>query len=150
MVTSEQLNGQWTQLQGHLQERWGELTNDDLSQFNGRVKQLVGFVAQKTGAAKQEVEEYIDEFAQTGASVMNNVTDSLQDYTNRARETVGEYASTATDAVREGYDRAAKSVHEGYEQATDCIRRSPMESLAVSFGTGIITGVIVTLLLRRQ
>jgi len=150
MVTTEQLNGRWTELRGHLQERWGDLTDNDLSRFNGRVNQLVGFITQKTGAAQQEVEQYIDEFAQAGVSTMHNASAAVQDYASRATETVNEYAASATEAMHEGYDRAARSMQDGYEQTVDVVRRSPMESLAVSFGTGLITGVIVTLLLRRN
>ncbi|MBI1348223.1 DUF883 family protein [bacterium] len=150
MVTSEQINGRWTELKGSLQERWGELTDDDLSQFQGRMNQLVGFIAQKTGTAKQEVEAYIDEFVDHGVSSMYSASEAVQDYAGRAQEQIQQYAEATEQAFRQGYDEASRRLQQNYQQASECVRRNPLESLAISFGAGIVTGVVVTLLSRRN
>jgi ElaB/YqjD/DUF883 family membrane-anchored ribosome-binding protein len=66
-----------------------------------------------------------------------------------AVETAGRYAEQASEAFREQYDHAAESVRAGYERAGEMVRRSPVESVAVAFGAGIITGVVVGLMMRK-
>ena len=52
------------------------------------------------------------------------------------------------DAFQETSHRAAASVREGYAEVEHMVRQRPIESLAVCFGAGVITGVVVSLLLR--
>jgi ElaB/YqjD/DUF883 family membrane-anchored ribosome-binding protein len=44
----------------------------------------------------------------------------------------------------------SSSVQSGYEQAEQTIRHNPMESIMVSFGAGLISGVLVGLCLRSR
>ena len=52
--------------------------------------------------------------------------------------------------VQEGYQQASKSVQDGFEQAERTVRQRPVESLAVAFGTGVITGLLVALVVRSR
>jgi ElaB/YqjD/DUF883 family membrane-anchored ribosome-binding protein len=52
--------------------------------------------------------------------------------------------------MRAGYEGVAESIRSGYDQAQGTVRRNPMESVAVAFGAGIITGVIVGLVLKSK
>ncbi|MEM8628028.1 MAG: CsbD family protein, partial [Pseudomonadota bacterium] len=40
----DQIEGNWKQFKGQAQQKWGELTNDDLDQVNGHKTELVGKV----------------------------------------------------------------------------------------------------------
>lgn len=139
MVTRQQLEGQWNQVKGRIKERWGQLTDDELMQVEGNANQLVGTIQKKTGESKQAIEDFLEEVVSEGASLMNKVSDTAKDYAGKAQQ-----------VVQENYDRAAESVREGYQQAATCVKRHPMESLGVAFGTGIITGVVIGLVLRGR
>jgi uncharacterized protein YjbJ (UPF0337 family) len=60
------LEGKWKQLKGNVQQKWGELTNDDLDRIEGRYEELVGLVQEKYGRtradAEKEVQEFVDSF----------------------------------------------------------------------------------------
>ncbi len=58
-----EIEGKWLQARGKVRERWGKLTDDDLDVIAGKRDQLAGILQQRYGAAKEEVEEQIDEFA---------------------------------------------------------------------------------------
>lgn len=47
MLTREELQGHWNQVKGQIQERWGEITNDELREVEGNTDQLVGLIQQK-------------------------------------------------------------------------------------------------------
>lgn len=39
------VEGNWKQTKGKIKEKWGQLTDDDLSQINGRRDQLEGKIS---------------------------------------------------------------------------------------------------------
>lgn len=138
MANRQQLEGKWNEVKGKLKEKWGALTDDDLVRGEGNVEQLVGVIQRKTGKAKEEVEKFIDEIVGDSEGMYDRVASTAREYTDQAGQ-----------ALREGYDRTASQMSEGYRQAEQTIKRNPVESIAVAFGVGIVSGVLVGLMLRR-
>ena len=138
MINEQMLQGNWNEIKGKLRSRWGVLTEDDVSAFNGNVDQLVGTIQRKTGAARESVEQFFEQFSANGASAIS-----------QAGEAVRSFAHQAAEAVQHTSQQAADSVREGYAEVEELVRRRPAESLAVCFGAGAITGVVIGLLLRR-
>jgi uncharacterized protein YjbJ (UPF0337 family) len=56
------IQGQWKQAGGKVKEKWGKLTDDDLTVINGKRDQLVGLVQERYGIAKDAAEKQISEF----------------------------------------------------------------------------------------
>lgn len=61
-MNSDILEGNWKQLKGRVQEKWGDLTNDELDQIEGRREVLVGKIQEKYGRSKAEAEREVDDF----------------------------------------------------------------------------------------
>lgn len=61
--TWDKIQGNWKQFKGSVQERWGELTNDEVDQIEGEREQLAGRIQEKYGIAKEEANRQIDEWA---------------------------------------------------------------------------------------
>lgn len=61
-MNKNELKGQWKQFKGSVQERWGELTNDDVDQVEGEFQQLVGKIQERYGIAQEEAERQVDEW----------------------------------------------------------------------------------------
>ena len=61
-MNSDTLKGQWKQLRGQVQETWGELTEDDLDQVEGREDILEGKLQERYGLAREEAQVQIREF----------------------------------------------------------------------------------------
>jgi uncharacterized protein YjbJ (UPF0337 family) len=59
----DQVKGNWKQFTGKVKERWGKLTDDDLTTVEGRRDQLAGRIQERYGIAKEQAEREIDEFA---------------------------------------------------------------------------------------
>jgi uncharacterized protein YjbJ (UPF0337 family) len=49
--------GKWRQLKGTLQERWGQLTHDDLDVVRGDQEMLTGRIQERYGLAREEAEK---------------------------------------------------------------------------------------------
>ena len=58
----DEVQGNWRQLKGLVQERWGELTDDDLDRINGRREQLEGMLQERYGKSWQAAHEEVDEW----------------------------------------------------------------------------------------
>lgn len=138
-VNQQTLEGNWNEIKGKLRERWGHLSGDELESAHGDVDQLVGTIQQKTGEARSSVEQYLEELTNNGSSVVA-----------KAAETVREYAHTAQESVQDAAKQAADAVKTGYEKTEQAVQKRPLESLGVSFGAGLITGVVVGLMLRSR
>jgi uncharacterized protein YjbJ (UPF0337 family) len=61
----DQLEGKWKQYSGKVKEKWGNLTDDDLTIIHGKREQLVGKIQERYGIAKEEAEKQVDEFARS-------------------------------------------------------------------------------------
>ena len=57
-----QLKGNWNQLTGMLKAKYGNLTDDDLKVAEGKAEELIGILQKKTGKAKDELVEELEEF----------------------------------------------------------------------------------------
>jgi uncharacterized protein YjbJ (UPF0337 family) len=60
----DQIAGNWKQFHGKVKEKWGKLTDDDLTTIAGKRDQLAGFLQQKYGYAKDQAEKELDAFTQ--------------------------------------------------------------------------------------
>ncbi|MBW4710657.1 CsbD family protein [Roseobacter sp. YSTF-M11] len=56
------IKGNWKQLTGSIQSKWGELTNDEIDQVQGDRERLAGLIQERYGVAKEEAENQIDAF----------------------------------------------------------------------------------------
>jgi uncharacterized protein YjbJ (UPF0337 family) len=61
-MNSDQIEGNWKQLSGKIKEKWGKLTDDDLTQIAGKRDQLVGKIQEHYGIKKEEAEKQLNEF----------------------------------------------------------------------------------------
>lgn len=59
-MNRDQLEGNWRQIKGAIQERWGKLTDDDLDVIDGRRERLVGKLQERYGLAKAAAERELD------------------------------------------------------------------------------------------
>jgi len=56
------LKGKWNEIKGRVKEKWGKLTDDDLTAVEGKKKKLLGLLQQKYGYAKDKAEQEYKDF----------------------------------------------------------------------------------------
>lgn len=61
-MNSDQLKGNWKEMKGKAQQKWGDLTDSDLDKVEGKRTELVGKIQQKYGKSKEEAEREVDDF----------------------------------------------------------------------------------------
>jgi len=53
-------SGQWKRIKGDVKKKWGELTDDQLTEGEGNRDKLVGYIQQKYGETKEAINDQID------------------------------------------------------------------------------------------
>ncbi|QDT54838.1 hypothetical protein Pan44_28760 [Caulifigura coniformis] len=139
MITRQELEGSWNSVKGKLQERWGQLTDNDLTQFKGDANQLIGAIQAKTGETRRAVEDFLQSAMKNSGSAVQQAVSTAKDYAGQAKQVAGER-----------YEQALEGVQVGMKEAEAMVRRSPMESVAVAFGAGLIAGVVAGLVLKSS
>ena len=56
----DRIEGNWKQVTGHVKEKWGKLTDDDLTVVAGRRDKLAGKIQERYGMTKDEVEQQLN------------------------------------------------------------------------------------------
>lgn len=60
------LIGKWKEIKGSVKEKWGKLTDDDLSVVEGKKEKLLGLLQKRYGytedKAEQEYNDFIDRY----------------------------------------------------------------------------------------
>lgn len=61
-MNTDILAGKWKQLKGRIQEKWGELTDDEVDQIQGKQDVLIGKLQEKYGYTRSEAEREVNDF----------------------------------------------------------------------------------------
>lgn len=54
------LEGNWNEIKGKLKQKYGDLTDNDLTYAKGKEEELFGRLQQRLGKSKEEIKKEID------------------------------------------------------------------------------------------
>jgi len=57
------VQGNWKQMTGKVKEQWGKLTDDDLTEIDGRREQLEGKIQERYGYTKDQAKKAVDDWS---------------------------------------------------------------------------------------
>lgn len=60
----DRIEGNWKQFSGKAKEKWGELTDNELTQINGQREQLEGLLQERYGYAKDKATAEVGRWSQ--------------------------------------------------------------------------------------
>ncbi|MFO8147989.1 MAG: CsbD family protein [Bacteroidota bacterium] len=61
-MNSDQLEGKWKQIKGDFKQKYGELTDDDVTYSEGKFDEMMGNLQEKTGKTKEELQSEIEKW----------------------------------------------------------------------------------------
>lgn len=59
-MNSDQLEGKWNQVKGQVKQKYGNLTDDDVTYSEGKFDEMLGRLQEKTGKTKEALKDEID------------------------------------------------------------------------------------------
>lgn len=131
MTTHEISRANWNRLIGKVKERWGQITDDELTEAKGDMQQLTGLIEQKTGEARETIEQFFDDVV---SGRPTEVEGAVKKYAREAQHRLQDAGHYVTDMTRSGY-----------RQTEQAISSHPMESTAVAFAAGLGVGLVLGL-----
>jgi uncharacterized protein YjbJ (UPF0337 family) len=67
-MSDDILKGKWKQLRGQVQQKWGELTNDDLDRIQGAQTEFEGLLQERYGYTKERARQEVNDFLRASDS----------------------------------------------------------------------------------
>ncbi len=67
-MNSDQFEGKWKQLKGSAKQRWGKLTDDDVTALSGKKDELIGKLQERYGITREQAQREADEWAAATAA----------------------------------------------------------------------------------
>ena len=61
----EQIEGKWSQMKGSVKQKWGKLTDDDLTFINGSRDKFIGRLEQRYGYSKEQAQKQVEDWTST-------------------------------------------------------------------------------------
>ena len=62
-MNTDTMQGKWKQMKGAVKQRWGKLTDDDLTMLSGKKDELVGKLQERYGYTREQAERDADDWA---------------------------------------------------------------------------------------
>ncbi|HWV53360.1 CsbD family protein [Pseudorhodoplanes sp.] len=63
--TWNKVSGNWKRMKGTVKQRWGKLTNNEISEAKGRREALNGFIQARYGIDRETADRQIDDWLKT-------------------------------------------------------------------------------------
>ncbi len=59
-MNNDQLEGKWKQVKGEFKQKYGNLTDDDVTYSEGKFDEMMGRLQEKTGKGKEDLKSEIE------------------------------------------------------------------------------------------
>lgn len=96
-MNHEQLQGNWKQLQGKFREKWGKLTDDDLTESQGKAEILIGKITERYGIKKEEATQKLNQYLEKLDNSDNPIKAVAHDLSEVAHSVSDKACSMAKD-----------------------------------------------------
>ena len=122
-------------MKGRVKERWGKLTDDDLTAIAGRRDQLEGMIQERYGYAKERARNEIEDWYRSMESNLAERIESL-------RSGIQNLSSTVERIAKEQIPRSRSRATEALNDAEEAVKRNPLAVVVIALGLGLLSGVL--------
>ncbi len=132
----DRVEGDWKQMKGKVKERWGRLTDDDLTAISGQRDQLEGKIQERYGYAKSQARREIEDWYRSTESHLADEIETIRTEIQNLTSTVGRIANKQIG-------RAQVRATEAAREAEAVITRNPLAAIAIAVGIRFMFGVFM-------
>ena len=135
------VEGNWKQLRGQVKERWGRLTDDDLTAIAGRRDELEGKIQERYGYTKDRIRKEIDDWRRSVESNVRASKGDLGTELEAIRADIESLTSTVSRIANKQLNRVQDKALDAANQAEEAIRQNPLSAVAIAVGLGFLFGI---------
>ena len=148
------LENSWDTIKGSLKQRYGQLTDDDLTFAEGKGDELLARLREKLGLSAHDLNALLEELKEKATGRVEQVKAKAADLADDVRAKVGAAVedvkakgAAAADEVKAqagvAYDEARKRVRTFREDSEEYVRQNPRESLVAALCAGFVAGLLI-------
>ena len=127
------IEGDWKQMKGRVKEKWGKLTDDDLTAIAGHRDQLEGKIQERYGYAKNQARREVEDWYR---STEHHLADAIETIRTDLQSLASSVGRIANKQMGRAQVRATEAAHE----AEAAITRNPLIAVAIAAGLGFLIG----------
>lgn len=149
-VQEQFLHCEWNELKDRIRDQWDSLTEKELDRVEGNFGKLTDLIQRKSGESRKAVEKQLEKLTSDSMTALAHAGEAIRNAATQASETISHASTRGAEAVHDVADEAVKQVQAGYIQAKRLVNQRPVESMAVVFGLGIVTGLVSLWMFRSR
>ncbi len=151
-MTNSQLESTWGALKGKLKQRYGQLTDDDLTFTEGKAEELLSRLQGKLGISRVELNSALDDLASATHGKLDEVRAKAAEFSEQVRAKASDVvddlkhraANIGEDAKVQGaaaYREARVRANGAWEDGEDYVRKNPRQSVLLAVAAGFVVGL---------
>ena len=148
------LENSWDSIKGQLQQRYGQLTDDDLTFAEGKGVELLARLREKLGLSAHDLNALLEELKEHATGRVEQVKARAADLADDVRTKVGSAVedikakgSAAAEEMKAqagvAYDEARKRARTLREDGEEYVRQNPRETLVAAVCAGFVAGLLI-------
>ena len=148
------LENSWDSIKGQLKQRYGQLTDNDLTFAEGKGEELLARLREKLGLSAPDLNALIEELKENATGRAEQVKAKAVDLAADVRAKVGSAVedikakgSAAAEEVKAqagvAYDQARKRARTLREDGEEYVRQNPRETLVAAVCAGFVAGLLI-------
>lgn len=144
----------WDEIKGKLKQRFGQLTDDDLTFAKGKGEELLGRLREKLSMSEHQLHETLTELNSSATASVENakakigaVVDEARHKASSVASDVKARASAAAEDVKAqasaAYDDARVRARGLFSDGEEYVRHNPRECVLAALFAGFVAGILV-------
>jgi len=145
---------QWDAIKGQLQQRYAQLTDDDVAFVAGKGEELLGRLREKLSMSEYDLKALLEELKGHAASRVEQAKAKAAELADDVRAKVGEVVedvkakgAAAAEGVKAqagvAYDQARERARSLRDEGEEYVRHNPRECLVVALCAGFVAGLMI-------
>ncbi len=136
-------DNRWDAIKGQLKQRYGQLTDDDLTFAEGKGEELLARLGEKLGVSPDELDATLDEIYHAAGGRLDKARDKAADLADDVRAKASAAATEVKAQAEVAYDQARQRARGLREDGEEYVRQNPRESVVAALFAGFIVGLLI-------
>lgn len=136
-------DNRWDETKGQLKQRYGQLTDDDVTFVEGKGEELLARLREKLGMSADDLNDVLHDIRGRVSGRVDQARDKVSELANEVRARASVAASDVKAQAGVAYDQARRQARTLREDGEEYIRHNPRESLVAALFAGFVVGLLI-------
>lgn len=133
----------WDVIKAQLQQRYAQLTDDDVALVAGQGEEMLARLRLKIGISESHLQSELNELYTQQAGVLHQAKAKAGELVDELKAKASAVGSDAKEHASEAYEEARKQARTFQANGEDYVRRNPRQSLLAALCAGFVAGLII-------